>query len=31
MARVALTQTQNKLDARFEKAFVDFCKARGLG
>lgn len=31
MARIALTQTQNKLDARFEKAFSDFCKARGLG
>ena len=30
MARIALTQTQNKLDARFEKAFVDFCKGKGL-
>lgn len=31
MARIALTQTQNKLDLRFEQAFSDFCKARGLG
>ena len=31
MARIALTQTQNKLDARFEKAFVQFCKGKGLG
>lgn len=31
MARMALTQTQNKLDLRFEKAFTDFCKAKGLG
>lgn len=31
MARIALTQTQNKMDARFEQAFVDFCKGKGLG
>lgn len=31
MARIALTQTQNKLDSRFEKAFSDFCKGKGLG
>lgn len=31
MARIALTQTENKLDARFERAFVAFCKGKGLG
>ena len=31
MARISLTRTQNKLDARFEKAFSDFCKGKGLG
>lgn len=30
MARIALTRTQLKLDKRFEKAFGDFCKGKGL-
>ena len=31
MARIALTQTENKFDSRFEKAFTAFCKAKGIG
>ena len=31
MARIALTQTNNKIDKRFEQAFSDFCTAKGLG
>lgn len=30
MGRIALTRTQLKLDKRFEKAFGDFCKGKGL-
>lgn len=31
MARIALTKAQTKMDARFEKAFVNYCKGKGLG
>lgn len=30
MARIALTQTQQKLPQRFERAFKDYCKGKGL-
>lgn len=31
MARISLVEVQNKLPARFETAFKNFCKGKGLG